>query len=289
MKKTVSQAQIWGVAALSFLAAAVWFGLPSRFNYAAFFLAALILPVLFRPKWTYWIVLAVLVGGGAGLWTFRAAGYHYASLLPLGAAALMLAFRFGRRELKRVTGWTATVALTLLLAAEIPILHAALHDAGSDAPYVIVLGAAVYGETPSISLRHRTERAAEHLMDNPAAVAVVSGGQGEGESISEAECMRRYLVNKSGVAEGRILLEDRSTSTLENLTFSRAAIEAAGGDPGRVAVVSSSYHLYRAKRMAAALGMEAEGLPSSDGYPVYMTGMYIREAIAVWKLWVLGI
>ena len=101
--------------------------------------------------------------------------------------------------------------------------------------------------------------------------------------------MRRYLVNKGGIADHRILCEDRSTSTLENLTFSKAIIEENGGDPDRVAVVSSSYHIYRAKRMAAALGMEADGLPSSDGYPVYMTGMYIREALAVWKLWIMGI
>lgn len=125
----------------------------------------------------------------------------------------------------------------------------------------------------------------EHLETNPSAVAVLSGGQGEGEDISEAECMGRYLKSK-GVNEGRMLLEDRSTSTLENLTFSKKAIEQAGGDPSRVAIVSSSYHLYRACRMASALGMEAEGLRSADGCPVYMTGMYLREALAVWKLWV---
>ena len=86
----------------------------------------------------------------------------------------------------------------------------------------------------------------------------------------------------------RILTEDRSTSTLENLTFSKQAIEAAGGDPSRVAIVSSAYHLYRAKRMAASLGMAADGLASSDGYAVYMAGMYVREGLAVWKLWLLG-
>ena len=196
----------------------------------------------------------------------------------------MLVFRSGKRGLKRLAAFLTALALGLLLAAEIPILSAALTSEKSDAPYVIVLGAAVYGETPSISLRHRADRALEHLNANPAAVAVVSGGQGEGEDISEAECMRRYLRER-GVADSRILVEDRSTSTLENLTFSKQVIEGAGGDPARVAVVSSSYHLYRAGRMAAALGMEAEGLRSSDGYPVYMTGMYLREALAVWKLW----
>ena len=249
----------------------------------------LCVPVLMRRKWAFWIVLAALTGFGAFLWRFRASGYHYASVIPLTAAALMLVFRFGSRGLKRLACLGAVLGLALLLIPEAPILVSAVCPGESDAPYVIVLGAAVYGESPSLTLRHRADRALEHLESNPGAVAVVSGGQGEGEAISEAEAMRRYLVNKGGIADHRILCEDRSTSTLENLTFSKAIIEENGGDPDRVAVVSSSYHIYRAKRMAAALGMEADGLPSSDGYPVYMTGMYIREALAVWKLWIMGI
>ncbi|MBR2606266.1 MAG: YdcF family protein [Clostridia bacterium] len=285
MKKSYLKTTVRGVSALALLALSLWFGLLPYYRLAALLVAALILPVLLRPEWTFSIVLAALIGCGASLWAFRASGYHYASLLPFLVAALMLVFRFGKRGLKRLAGAATALALILLLAAEAPILHTALNAAKSDAPYVIVLGAAVYGEDPSLSLVHRSDRAMEHLETNPSAVAVLSGGQGEGEDISEAECMGRYLKSK-GVNEGRMLLEDRSTSTLENLTFSKKAIEQAGGDPSRVAIVSSSYHLYRACRMASALGMEAEGLRSADGCPVYMTGMYLREALAVWKLWV---
>ena len=288
MKKTSSKAHIWGILALALLALSLWFGLLPNYRFSAVLAAALILPLLFRPEWTFPIVLAALVGCGASLWAFRASGYHYASLLPFSAAALMLVFRFGKRWLKRLASAVTVLAVALMLIAEVPILKTALNAAESDAPYVIVLGAAVYGEDPSLSLVHRSDGAMEHLNANPAAVAVLSGGQGEGEDISEAECMDRYLKSK-GVADDRILLEDRSTSTLENLTYSKAAIEAAGGDPGRVAIVSSSYHLYRACRMASALGMEADGLRSADGCPVYMAGMYLREALAVWKLWVMGI
>ena len=248
-KKHMAAGQVWGVSTLLFLALSVWFGLHPYYHFVAVGLALLVLPVLFRRRWTYWIVLVALLGCGAVV---------------------------------------TILALAVFLAAEAPILHAALSSGQSDAPYVIVLGAAVYGETPSISLRHRADRAVAHLAQNPEAAAVVSGGQGEGEDISEAECMRRYLTDK-GVHHSRILAEDRSTSTLENLTFSKQVIEAAGGDPSRVAIVSSAYHLYRAKRMAASLGMAADGLASSDGYPVYMAGMYIREALAVWKLWVWGV
>ena len=288
MKKRIDKSQLWAALTLLLLAASVWFGLPPYYRFVAVGLAALALPALLWRKGAFWIALLALVGCGVFLLRFRASGYHFTALIPLTAAVLILVFRFGKRGLKRLAGAALALALALFFAAEIPILYTALTAAESDAPYVIVLGAAVYGETPSISLRHRSDRAAEHLQRNPDAVAVVSGGQGEGEDISEAEAMRRYLIDK-GVAGGRILMEDRSTSTLENLTFSKRVIENSGGDPARVAVVSSSYHLYRAKRMAAALGMEADGLPSSDGYPVYMTGMYLREAVAVWKLWVLGI
>jgi uncharacterized SAM-binding protein YcdF (DUF218 family) len=287
-KKSITAGQVWGALTLLFLAFSVWFGLHPYYQAVAVGLALLVLPVLWRRQWAYWIVLVALLGCGAFLLTFRASGYHYTALLPLFTAGLMLVFRFGNRGLKRLTAALTVLALALLLTAEIPIVVTALSSGQSDAPYVIVLGAAVYGETPSISLRHRSDRAKAHLKRNPAAKAVASGGQGAGEDISEAECMRRYLVER-GVKNSRILLEDRSTSTLENLTFSQQVIEAAGGDPSRVAVVSSSYHLYRAKRMAAALGMDADGLASSDGYAVYMAGMYLREALAVWKLWIMGI
>ena len=286
-KKHMTAGQVWGALALLLLAVSFGFGLPPYYHYVAIGLAVLALPALLWRKGAFWIVLLALVGCGIFLLRFRASGYHYTALLPLTAAALMPVFRFGKRGMKRLAGGALALGLVLFFAAEIPILYTALTAAESDAPYVIVLGAAVYGETPSISLRHRADRAVAHLAQNPEAAAVVSGGQGEGEDISEAECMRRYLTDK-GVHHSRILVEDRSTSTLENLTFSKQVIEAAGGDPSRVAIVSSAYHLYRAKRMAASLGMAADGLASSDGYAVYMAGMYVREALAVWKLWLLG-
>ena len=288
MKQASPKAKIWAVLALALLALSVWFGLPPHYRYVAALLAALILPVLFKPALAFWIVLGALVGLVAFLFTFRASCYHYAALVPLSIGVLLLVFRFGKRGLKRLAAVATGLLLVLLLIPEAPILQAALAAGESDAPYVIVLGAAVYGQTPSISVRHRCDRAIQHLKRNPGALAVVSGGQGEGEDISEAEAMSRYLVEK-GVAADRILLEDKSTSTWENLSFAKALIEGTGGDPSRVAVVSSAYHLYRARRMAAALGMDADGLPSADGYPLYMTGMYLREALAVWKLWVMGI
>ena len=174
-----------------------------------------------------------------------------------------------------------------LLVIEIPIVKTAVEKPKPGASYIIVLGAGVYGETPSITLEHRLEGAARYLDANPETKAVLSGGQGAGEDITEAECMRRYLT-AHGIAPERLLAEDRSTSTKENLLFSKAVIEADGGIADGVVIVSSGYHLFRATKMAEMLGIGATGAAGSDGYPIYVTGMYLREAVAVAKLWIFG-
>ena len=65
-------------------------------------------------------------------------------------------------------------------------------------------------------------------------------------------------------------------------------IEADGGKTDDIAVVSSSYHLYRAKAIARSIGLQAAGVCGNPGYPVYMLGMFIREAFGVTHLWILG-
>ncbi|MCD7885036.1 MAG: YdcF family protein [Lachnospiraceae bacterium] len=97
--------------------------------------------------------------------------------------------------------------------------------------YVIVLGAQVRGEKPSRALLKRLERAAEYADENPDTLLILSGGQGPDEGISEAECMYRYLV-EAGVSEDRLIREDASTSTRENLLFSAEIIRGLDADGG---------------------------------------------------------
>ena len=106
-----------------------------------------------------------------------------------------------------------------------------------------MLGAGVNGETPSLTLRTRIDAAAAYLEEHPDVPVVLSGGQGPGEAITEAECMRRALVRR-GADESRLYPEERSTSTQENLRYSRAILEELGVDPARrVAIVTSDFHL----------------------------------------------
>ncbi|MBQ5991176.1 MAG: YdcF family protein [Clostridia bacterium] len=268
-------------------AAAIWFGVHPRYRFLSVAILAVAAFFVWKRNWMLWIVIAAELVFVAFLWLFPQAGYKIASLVPLAIIGMLLVFRFCKKPVKIAVSVIAGLCAAALLVIEIPIVKATVDKPDSGADYIIVLGAAVYGEEPSITMQHRLEGAARYLDENPETKAVASGGQGAGEDISEAECMRRYLT-EHGIAPERILIEDQSTSTKENLAFSKAVIKTDGGDVSNVAVVSSGYHLYRAKKMASMLGMHATGVAGSDGYPIYMFGMYLREAAAVLKLWIFG-
>lgn len=116
--------------------------------------------------------------------------------------------------------------------------------------YLIVLGARVNGTEPSPALRVRVEKAVEYLNEYPETIVIASGGEGDDEIISEAECMKRLLL-EAGISEDRIIIEDQSTSTAENIRFSYALIEE---EDATVGVVTNSYHMYRARLIAQSNG-----------------------------------
>lgn len=146
-----------------------------------------------------------------------------------------------------------SICLLIFLFVEICILTGFGSDAPENADYLIVLGAKVRGETPSLALYYRIEVAYDYLSANPDTVCIASGGQGPDEGISEAECIRKILVEK-GISPDRILIEDRSESTSQNLRYSR---DLVGGESASVVIVSNNFHVFRAKALARQCGFEA--------------------------------
>lgn len=144
---------------------------------------------------------------------------------------------------------------------------------------VIVLGCQVYGETASRPLRARAERGAEFLRENKNAVAILCGGQGNGESISEAECMKRIML-ENGIDEKRLYLEDKSTSTEENINFASDIIlqNKLSTD---VVIISSDYHCERAKMIAKRNGFLASCIPVKTNKYSYIT-FCTREVFGIW-------
>lgn len=150
---------------------------------------------------------------------------------------------------------------------------------GEEPATVVVLGCLVRENGPSLMLRRRTETALGYLRENPEAVVVVSGGQGEKEPMSEAQAMEEYLL-ENGIEQGRIYKEDRSTNTRQNVAFS-AEIIRAEGLPARLVMVTDSYHQMRAGIYARTEGFE-EVYACSSRCPWGLLPAYgVREMLAI--------
>ena len=151
-----------------------------------------------------------------------------------------------------------------------------------DADYLLILGAALFGDTPSLELRERLDTSLEYINKNNDIKVIVSGGQGPNENITEAEAMKRYLTNH-GVDEKRIIKEDESTSTLENIRFSKEIIQSMDKKTDlKLVIVSNDFHLFRAKLIAKRHGFTAYGLPART--PLWIIpSLYVREYFAVIK------
>ena len=204
----------------------------------------------------------------------------------LAAAALGLSLLIPRIP-ARFSGWFRGSFWSLVLVFVIfegVLVFTALRRPKEAPEYVIILGAQVRGETPSKVLQDRITAAAEYLEEYPLAVAICSGGRGTGEMISEAEAIRRGLIEK-GIEEERILLEDRSSSTVENILFSR---EIIGDDSLPVTVVSNNFHIFRAVQIAKKQGLtHVQGLGAAKFQPVTIH-YYVREFFAVIKDFLVG-
>ena len=128
-------------------------------------------------------------------------------------------------------------------------------------------------------LRDRLDKAVEVYRSDPSpTVLIPSGGQGPDETISEAEAMERYLLSK-GIPEKDIIREDRSTSTMENLRFSKEIIDSREGRK-YTALVTSNYHVYRALRYCRKIGLKCTGIGSHVAF-YYWPSALIREYIAI--------
>ena len=253
----------------------------------------------------YFIVIVVYAGIGtsfAFIWLFF--------------AALLLFLVYGRwyysRNMDRIPRWVPVSVVTTCVAGVVALavlcvlvfLGAASSDK-KNLDYVIVLGARVKEHTVSNSLKKRLDKAIEYAEENPDTILVLSGGRGPGEDVSEAEVMRQYL-EYNGVRPEQLLIEDRSVSTVENIAYSKVVIEEhrnrdkkelvpltrrttsvpyaiAPDKPLEIGVLTSNFHIYRARLTAEKWGIENVYGISADSDPVLFIHLCVRECASIVK------
>ena len=145
----------------------------------------------------------------------------------------------------------ALAGALLFVIIEGKIIGAMTAEPAGDLDYVIVLGAGLRGTQPTNPLRMRIEKAAEYMLENEDTVLIASGGQGKYEEISEAQCIKNILTDRYGIEEYRILLEEKSRDTEENLKYS---LEIIGNRDASVGIITNGFHELRAMSIAEHTG-----------------------------------
>ena len=211
-----------------------------------------------------------------------------AALLALAAAMLLRPRWFRRlpRWLRRTGGALLGAGLALLAAVLVMMAVQAGNRPGPEDCTVVVLGCQVFPDGhPSLMLRGRINAAYDYLTAHPDALCIASGGQNGSEPISEAQCIRDTLVSM-GIAPERILLEDQSASTEENLAFSAALLREKGLSTD-VAIASDNFHQLRAAIWAQRSGLTPQSAGCAS--PWFLTaGYWARETAALLYMVVTG-
>lgn len=184
-----------------------------------------------------------------------------------------------KRNIFKIFIYIVAIILISIILIEGLILYEGQKTDSVEVDYVIILGARLYGDRPSPALIERLDIGKKYLQENQGVKVIVSGGQGANETIPEALAMKTYLSNQ-GIDEERIIMEDKSTSTFENLKFSLDKMDKKNGV--KVMIATNKHHIFRAKLLAKRLGLEPYGLPAEIP-PTVIIQSYIREYLAVIK------
>ena len=222
--------------------------------------------------------------------------FHVGSLVLLGAGIfLMLLPQLYPHLANLSTRWPCrslwgivALGFGVLLIFLAFVLYAAYGNQppASGEATVVVFGAQVKGNAPSLSLKRRLDKAAAYLKENPQANCVVSGGQGADESQPEAEVMYEYLL-KEGIDSSRIAVEDQSHNSEENVRYSNLIIQQKGWSK-QVVLVTDSYHQLRVSIYAGQMGWAYINLSSFTPVLLWMPSV-IREFFGLFKAWMFPI
>ncbi len=227
--------------------------------------------------------LALAITGGTGTWFFLIWGIMGVVFTVWGI--------FRGRIRHTMPHWlniTASTLFLLMLAVflftEGCIISGFSKNTDKELDYIVVLGAQLKTTGPSRVLQYRLDTAYEYLTAHPNTKVIVSGGQGSNEPASEAQGMYDYLVKK-GIEPDRIILEDKSVNTEQNIRFSKEFLQA---DTDKVGIVSNNFHVFRAVKLAKAAGYRNVVGIAAPATAFYLPNNMLREFFGVAKDFLMG-
>ena len=188
---------------------------------------------------------------------------------------------------RKIKIWFQIIAAVVILALLAMLVTGSMimfRGFGSKDPftYLIVLGTKVEGTEPSPMLNDRIKAAAKYMEENPHVIAIATGYQAEGADISEAQCIFNGLTER-GISPDRIRMDDRATSTPENFQYALALLEEElGRVPKNIGVLSSEFHLLRAKMIAKDHGIDAITIAAHTSDSKAFMTYFVREIFMVW-------
>ena len=180
-----------------------------------------------------------------------------------------------KKILLRISAAVLAAVLLLLTIGGVAIVRSMDGRGEPGGEILIVLGTTVNGAEPSPMLKQRLDAAVEYLNTYPDAICIVTGGKGDENNLSEAQCMYNYLT-AAGIAADRITMEDRATTTIENLQNVRSML-----DTNAVDILSSDFHLYRAGLIARDAEFIPTLIPAKTEPFSLLLPWFFREIIAL--------
>lgn len=252
----------------------------------------------FTPLRIVLLVLCGLLAAGAYILRFHLWGYSFSALVCCCLIAMILFYTLMplaaapfpeiSKRITRIVTVCLLIGILVVGVTEALVIKASFGTPHESVDYLLVLGAKVRVTGPSASLWDRIYAAEEYLKAHPDTIAIVSGGQGEDEPWTEAEVMYTELVYM-GIEPERIWVEDKATSTWENINFALELIEKkTGSRPETLGILSSEYHLFRASLFAKECGVGFVGVPAQTSRMGQTINHFMREVAGVWHYLLLG-
>ena len=189
------------------------------------------------------------------------------------------------RKILKIVKYLILIGILIAIFVEVDIITFGRKAKPQKASCIIVLGCQVFGTNPSPFLQTRLNEGIRLFKEGYGEYILVSGGKGAGEDITEAEAMKNYLI-AHGIDGSHIITEDRSKSTMENLSYSKELMKS--NNLTSAVIVSNKYHLKRVSLMAKKLQIASSysGVFVTQYKPLEIKG-HMREALALIKYYIL--